>query len=100
MNQAIQLDPKYARAYDRRGIEYKNKGEYDRAIEDYDRAIGLQPDNWTFYYNRGSARYFKNQFDLAVADYNLSIAIRPTARALINRGRCHYAVTRFREAIA
>jgi tetratricopeptide (TPR) repeat protein len=34
-NQAIQLNPKYAKAFNNRGFAYNNKGEYDRAIADY-----------------------------------------------------------------
>ena len=34
-------------------IAYGDKGEYDRAIEDYNKAIALNPDLSDAYYNRG-----------------------------------------------
>ena len=33
-NQAIQIDPKFARSYLNRGIAYRGKGDNDRAIEE------------------------------------------------------------------
>ena len=35
--------PKYAMAYNNRGIAYHDKGDYDRAIADYNEAIQLDP---------------------------------------------------------
>ena len=40
-DQAIQLNPKYARAYHNRGSAWGNKGDLDRAIADYNQAIRL-----------------------------------------------------------
>ena len=40
-NMAIQLKPNLAEAYYNRGITYGFKGDYDLAIEDYNRAIDL-----------------------------------------------------------
>src|SRR5262249_30938086 len=42
-NQAIQLDPKYAIAYNTRGVVWRAKGDHDRAIADYSDAIRLNP---------------------------------------------------------
>ena len=42
-NQAIQLNPKYGRAYVNRGSAWGNKGDLDRAIADYNQAIRLDP---------------------------------------------------------
>ncbi len=43
LNQAIQLDPKLAEAYDSRGSIYDSKGDYVRAIADYEEALKLDP---------------------------------------------------------
>src|SRR5439155_7051173 len=42
---AIDRDPKYAFAYIGRGDAYLAKGEADRALEDYDHAVRLDPSN-------------------------------------------------------
>jgi tetratricopeptide (TPR) repeat protein len=44
-----------AAAYNNRGIAYGEKGEYDRAIADYNRAIQLDPKLAFAYNNRGNA---------------------------------------------
>jgi len=49
MDEAIRFDPDFAKAYDRRGVVYENLEQYDRAIEDYDRAIDLETLDGTFW---------------------------------------------------
>jgi|JI10StandDraft_1071094.scaffolds.fasta_scaffold389377_2 tetratricopeptide (TPR) repeat protein len=41
--------------YFNRGNVYLNLGQYDEAHEDYDRAIGLSPNNPKFYHSKGLA---------------------------------------------
>jgi len=48
-------------AYNNRGLAYTNKGQYDRAIIDLDRAIALNPNNAIVYNNRGFAYHNKSQ---------------------------------------
>ena len=45
----------YAAAYNNRGIAYRNLGQEERAIEDYDEAIRLDPEYALAYNNRGVA---------------------------------------------
>lgn len=43
LDAAIQRNPEDAKAYSTRGDAYLQKGEYDRAIADYNAAIKLDP---------------------------------------------------------
>ncbi|MCW7080625.1 MAG: tetratricopeptide repeat protein [Candidatus Methanospirare jalkutatii] len=43
----------YAEAYNNRGVAYAKLGEHKRAIEDYDKAIKLNPEDAEAYYGRG-----------------------------------------------
>src|SRR5207249_1914 len=43
--EAIRLDPKRAPAYAGRGHAWYRKGEYAKAVEDYERALKLDPKN-------------------------------------------------------
>ena len=52
-NEAIRLDPKYALAYNNRGIAWRDKKEYDKAIADYNEAIRLDPKYAVAFDNRG-----------------------------------------------
>jgi tetratricopeptide (TPR) repeat protein len=43
VDQAIQLNPKYAAAYATHGEAYEAKNDPDRAIADFDQALNLDP---------------------------------------------------------
>jgi tetratricopeptide (TPR) repeat protein len=71
----------------KRGIAYARKGQGDRAIEDYDQAIRLDPNYAIAFYNRGLAYKGKGQPDRAIADYDQAIQLDPDyAAAFSNRG--------------
>ena len=42
---AVQIDPTYAAAYNNLAIAYEHEGELDNALEAYERALQLEPDN-------------------------------------------------------
>ena len=52
-NTAIQLKPDFAKAYNNRGIAYREKGEFDQTLDDTTKAIELQPNFAHAYSNRG-----------------------------------------------
>ena len=61
--------------------------EFDRSISDYDRVIGMVPDNAVAYNNRGAAWTAKGEFQRAVDDYDAALALDPEfVTALHNRG--------------
>lgn len=43
-DQAIEINPKYAKPYNNRGIAYEEKGLYHQAVRDYTKSIELNPD--------------------------------------------------------
>ena len=67
-----------ALAYNNRGSAYSDKGQHDRAIQDYDQAIKLNPSNARAYYNRGIAYSAKGQHDRAIQDYDQAIKLDPS----------------------
>ena len=86
----IQLNPKLAGAFNNRGVEYKNKGEYDRAIAAYDEAIRLNPNFAVAFANRGAAYDDKGEYDRAIADYDQAIRLKPDLTyAFFNRGNAY-----------
>ena len=76
-NEAIRIDPTYARAYcDRADLE-DDLRESDKALRDYDRAIQLAPDFQRAYFDR--AVYFARQgeYERAIPDLTRSIRLLP-----------------------
>jgi tetratricopeptide (TPR) repeat protein len=66
-----------AGAFNRRGIAYARKGDFDRAIADYDEALRIKPDYAEALKNRGIAYEKKGDFDRAIADYDEALRIKP-----------------------
>ena len=53
----------------------------DLAIENYDQAITLNPDDALAYYNRGLAYHKIDKYDLAIQDFDEIIRIDPNSEA-------------------
>ena len=84
--QAILLNPSFE-AYFNRGIMRRENGDLDGAIQDYDLAIQINPNQVQTYNNRGNARRDTGDLEGAMSDYDTAIRIKPNAaRVLINRG--------------
>jgi Flp pilus assembly protein TadD len=66
-----------AKFYNTRGIAYGEKGQYDQAISDFNRAIELNPNDNKAYNNRGIAYRLKGQYDQAISNFNKAIEINP-----------------------
>jgi tetratricopeptide (TPR) repeat protein len=74
-------------AYTSRGVEWRRKGQLDRAIADHTQAIKLDPNLSEAFYNRGNAYGDKGDNIRAIADYDQAIRLNPKfAGALNNRG--------------
>ncbi|MCH9051327.1 MAG: tetratricopeptide repeat protein [Proteobacteria bacterium] len=87
-------------AFTNRGLAYKSKGQWDRAIADFSEAIRLKPDFVTAFNNRGNAYYGKGQFDRAIKDYDKAIHLNPDlAEAFSNRGNVYRKKGQFDRAI-
>ena len=52
-----------------RGVGYLNKGEFDKAIEDFNKAIAINPNYAKAYYNRGVIYYKKWLDEKAISDF-------------------------------
>lgn len=52
---AIESMPKEATSYIERGLTYKKMNDFDKALKDYNTAVGLDPKNPIAYFNIGYA---------------------------------------------
>jgi len=86
-NQAIKLNPRYAKAYNYRGLAYFEKKFYEMAVNDYHKAITLEPNNANPYNNLGNYYAVKKDYDRALREYDKAITLSPNdARIYSNRG--------------
>jgi tetratricopeptide (TPR) repeat protein len=104
LNEAIRLKPDYAEAYGNRGIAYVKLGQYQRAIQDYDTAIRLKPDDAiavAVYNNRGLAYAELGQYQRAIQDYDTAIRLKPdyAMAAYYNRGDAYANLGQHQRAI-
>ena len=71
---SLDRNPRFAIAYNNRGVAYHRKGDYQRAIQDYTSAIGLNPDYADAYCNRGEAWLHLGEWEQARADFNVALS--------------------------
>jgi tetratricopeptide (TPR) repeat protein len=93
--------------YGSRGVGYYGKDDYDRAIQDTDQAIRLNPNEPSFYYTSGLAYKKKGDYDRAIQEFSEAIRLNPNfERAYYDRGNAYIdkeeydrAIQEFNEAI-
>ena len=67
--------------------------DLERAIEDYDKALALEPNYAPAYSNRGSSYHEKGDLDRAIEDYNKALALQPDyASAYADRGTAYWVL--------
>ena len=100
--EAIRRDPSDAfLAFDNLGNVDEEIGERGRALENYGRAIELNPGYFPAYYNRARAHYAKAVYDRAIEDYGRAIQFKPNySEAFNNRGIVYLAKGALDKAIA
>jgi tetratricopeptide (TPR) repeat protein len=86
-SQIIARHPDYADAYAVRGRALRERGQSERALTDFNRALELQPINPEYLAERGDTYTNLRNYDRALADYNKAIELNPLKpRFLIDRG--------------
>jgi type IV pilus assembly protein PilF len=101
LNEAVKLDPGYARAYNIYGLVYAVLGETAKAEQSFQRALALAPQdpeirqNWGFYLcTHGRAGESLAEFDTAIRNPLYKTPEIP----LVNAGRCAASIGDFRLA--
>jgi Flp pilus assembly protein TadD len=94
------MNPGIAAPFYGRGEAYDHKGEYDRAIQDFNEAIRLKPNFAEAYNARGAAWRNEGEYDRAIQSYSEAIRLNPNdALACNNRGEAYYHTGDYTRAI-
>ncbi|MCX5666859.1 MAG: tetratricopeptide repeat protein [Candidatus Omnitrophica bacterium] len=73
-----------------KGIEWGKKGEFDKAIAEFNKAIEVNPNDPLAFYNRGSAYDCKRDYDKAISDYSKAIELNPKFATAYNSRAIDY----------
>ena len=74
-----------------RANAYNTLKQYDKALEDFNTCISINPDDHDVLYLRGAllVNYYK-RYDEALSDFNRAIQASPQGRYYLNRSICYY----------
>ena len=89
-----------AAAFYNRGIAWADKGEFDRAITDYNEAIRIDPKYASAYHNRANAWKEMGEYDRGIADLDEAIRLSPDAVHYNSRGFIRIKKGEYDRAIA
>ena len=84
-----------------KGIQYDDQGKYEMAINEYEKAIEIDPKYADSYNKRGLVYYNQKKYDQAIKDYTAAIELNPKyTDAYNNRGIVYYELDKNNEAIS
>ncbi|MDX2107722.1 MAG: tetratricopeptide repeat protein [Candidatus Melainabacteria bacterium] len=99
INKAIEMDSS-PQNYCERGRIFYNNGQYDKAIQDYDKALSILPNDANTLFNRGLANKAREQYKQASDDFSRSLASNPhDFWTFLERARCKVYIPDYRGAI-
>ena len=73
---------KFADKYYKQGLVFYKSMEYDRAVDDFTKALEINPkdrENHKVYYMRGRSHFKNRQYDPAINDFNKALEICPAS---------------------
>ena len=99
-NDVITKYPRMITAYNNRGYFYYKNREYERAYDDYIKALKIDPASAKVYLNLGDLYYDNGKYDNAADCYTMALKNdNKMMTALINRGNAYRERKEYRRAI-
>jgi len=78
LSKAVEVAPKYYRAYYELGRFHNNQWQFSIGLLDLNKALSLRPDFAPAYSERGYSNYKNQKYDAALADVNKAIELDPS----------------------
>ncbi len=97
--QAIEIEPKFAEAYIKRGIAYYYLAYYEKAIEDYNQTLSLKQYTADAYASRADTYRALNDFSNAITDYTASLKQRKNALVMSKRAEVYLEIGEIDKAL-
>ncbi len=98
-DRAIAANPKFAEAYNNRGLALYNLNLYQEALQDFSQSIRMKPDYAEAFNNRGNVYYQMDQYEKAQADFDQSLKLKPKySKAQMNRGLVFFQMQKLDQA--
>lgn len=87
-------------SYSKQGKIDKKLKRYSEAIDNYTKALELNPYNASHYNSRGEVYFCLKEYDKAIVDIEQAIIIKPdNALYYNNRGEAYYYLRKYKEAV-
>jgi tetratricopeptide (TPR) repeat protein len=100
-DKALELDPRFALAWNNKGSSLDSLGRYEEAIGCYDKALELDPRFALAWSNKGNALDSLGRYEEAIDCYDKALELDPRhAAAWSNKGNALDSLGRYDEAIA
>ena len=97
---ALEVTENNYRAHGNLGLARFDEGEYDQALDHYNKAVSIEPDDVYSYNNRGIIYGKRGEYQQAIDDFNHALRIVPSfANAYNNRGYSYYKLGQYPRAI-
>ena len=98
-DKAIAANPKFAEAYNNRGLAFYNLNRYQEALQDFSQSIRMKPNYAEAFNNRGNVYYELDQYEKAQADFDQSLKLKPKySKAQMNRGLALFQMQKLDQA--
>ena len=98
-DRAIAAHPKFAEAYNNRGLANYNLNLYQDALQDFSQSIRMKPNYAEAFNNRGNVYYEMDQYEKARADFDQSLKLKPKySKARMNRGLVFFQMAKLDQA--
>lgn len=101
-DQYLNQNPNSSLGYQERGVCYMNLGEFQKANENFSRAIIIMPMNWDYYINRGFSYMFLGLPKNAVDDFTHAInyGAAQSSSAFIGRSNAYIDLGNYGQALS